>query len=241
MYAERLRVTVVEDCEVMRSLLVDELVAHGFDTDGCADAASLWQRLSRSPCDLVVLDIGLPDEDGFSVSRRLREHDGLSVVILTGYAGGAQQLFGTDQGVDAYLIKPVESPVLIDAIRRIRRRLVDREPIGAAGGDGWCLAEQGWSLHTPDRREIPLNAYERDLLHHLLGARGDGVTRARLQVALSRESHPLDAQRLDRVVRHLHHKVSLLSRCALPLKDDPVTGSLCLAGPGAPSFSLPSL
>lgn len=238
---ERLRVAVVEDYDVMRSLLVDDLTANGFQANGCADAAQLWRHLTRSPCDLVVLDVGLPDEDGFSVSRRLRGHSGVAVVMLTGYASTEHQILGVDQGADAYLIKPVESPILIATLKRVGQRLADREARGAVDSDGWRLADRGWLLRTPDQREIPLNAYERDLLHHLAAARGGAVTRARLQLALTRDPYPFDAERFDRVVTRLRQKVAALSECRLPLNDDVASASLCIASlQGAPDL-LPGL
>lgn len=225
MPAERLRVAVVEDYDVMRTLLVDDLTANGFQADGCADAGELWRHLTHSPCDLVVLDVGLPDEDGFSVSRRLRGHSGVAVVMLTGYAGNEHRLLGVAEGADAYLIKPVESAMLIATLNRVGRRRANGES-GLADTEGWRLIDQGWLLRSPDRREIPLNAYERDLLYHLLAARGATVSRARLQRALTREPYPFDEERFDLVVQRLRHKVTALSDCRFPLSDDPANGAL---------------
>lgn len=228
--ADPLRVAVVEDYKAMRSLLVENLTANGFQVDGCADAAALWRHLSHFPCDLVVLDVGLPDEDGFSVGRRLRSQVGVAVVMLTGYASHEHQILGVHEGADAYLVKPVESHVLVATLNRIGRRLYRQVPgMETPRRLGWQLAEQGWLLRAPDQKDITLNAYERDLLHCLAAARGAPVGGDALLAALTRDRYPFDRRRLDQVVRRLRHKVAALSGYRLPLRPGPVAGSFQVA------------
>ncbi|QJX02819.1 response regulator transcription factor [Alcanivorax sp. IO_7] len=122
--AERpLRVAVVEDYGPMRALLVRELVAGGFRAVGYPDAASLWRHFPDAAFDLVVLNIGLPDEDGFSVSRRLRRDTRVPVVMVSGYGSNEHQLLGLREGADAYLVKPVDIHVLLATLERLARRL----------------------------------------------------------------------------------------------------------------------
>lgn len=214
MLSDLLRVVVVEDYDAMRWLLVDDLTANGFQVDGCADAAGLWRHLTHFPCDLVLLDIGLPDEDGFSISRRLRACPGVAVVMLTGYASNEHQRLGVRDGADAYLVKPVESDVLIATLNGIAHRL-SRAP-GRASAD-WQLWEQAWVLRTPAQQNIPLNAYERGLLRRLAAARGAVVERADLLDALLPLCQTFDGALLERVIQRLHHKIATLSGARLPL------------------------
>lgn len=228
MATERLRVVVVEDDPAMRSLLVDDLHTDDFRVQGCADATALWQHLRDHPCDLVVLDIGLPDENGFSVCRRLHEQTEVATVIVSGYASNEHQTLGISEGADAYFIKPVESHVLVATLKRLGRRLGQHQEAEAiASIAGWQLLEQGWVLCTPNYRSIPLNAYERGLLCRLFAVDGATVPGDDLRLVLARENHAGSTRDLVRLVHWLQHKVAALSGCRLPLRFD-ADGGVCI-------------
>lgn len=221
MTTERLRVVVVEDDPAMRSLLVDELHSDDFRVQGCADATALWRYLREHPCDLVVLDIGLPDENGFSVCRRLHEQTEVATVIVSGYASNEHQTLGISEGADAYFIKPVESHVLVATLKRLGRRLSQHQQEEAvASVAGWRLLEQGWVLCTPNHRSISLNTYERGLLCRLFAAGGAVVPGDDLRLVIARGNRAGTARDLTRLVHWLQHKVAALSGCCLPLQFD---------------------
>ena len=221
MATKRLHVVVVEDDPAMRSLLVDDLHADDFRVQGCADATALWRYLKDHSCDLVVLDIGLPDENGFSVCRRLHEQTEVATVIVSGYASNEHQTLGISEGADAYFIKPVESHVLVATLKRLGRRLGQyQEEAAIASVAGWRLLEHGWVLCTPNHRSIPLNAYERELMHRLFAAGGATIPGDSLSLALAYGNRPSSARELVRLVHWLQHKVAALSGCRLPLQFD---------------------
>ena len=101
MSERRLDVVVVEDDPEQRELVVNEIAANGFNVKGCADATALWRHLTVSRCDLIVLDVGLPGEDGLSVAEHLRTASQVGIVMLTGYATSSDQVRGLRHGADA--------------------------------------------------------------------------------------------------------------------------------------------
>ena len=110
---QRKRILVVEDdLELREQILVPDLTEMGFDVQGAGSALEMYRYLIRSEVDAVVLDVGLPDEDGFSALTHLRRSADIAVVLLTGRSGSADQIRGLDGGADAYLVKPVETEVL---------------------------------------------------------------------------------------------------------------------------------
>jgi len=214
----RPRVAVVEDYGPMRALLLRDLAGSGFQVDGYADAASLWRHFSLHRFDLVVLNIGLPDEDGFSVSRRLRRQTNIPVVLLSGYGSHEHQLLGLRDGADAYLVKPVETRVLVATLQRLSRRLEPGEP-GSRYQRDWRLADQGWLLCAPDGADIALNGHERDLLRALAAAGGDGLDADRLGALLVRPGAAFERRLLGRMVWRLRRKIAAFTPLPPPLRE----------------------
>lgn len=241
MSGDGLRVVVVEDDPTMRLLLKSELVANGFQVHGCSDAASLWRYLERHACDLVLLDIGLPDEDGFSICRRLQNKSELAVVMLSGYGGAKNQTRGVAEGADAYLVKPVDSPVLVATLRKAAQRrpgLPGTARHGITVSPGWMLLEQGWVLYAPDDKSIPLNAHERNLLRLMVAADGMPVAVETLRAALVDNGTSSGFLSLDQVLRRLHDKIAILSGCRLPLHFNSSAGRFQIAPFAGPPPSL---
>lgn len=119
------RILIVEDEERIASFLVKGLRAQGYATDVAATGGEGLARALSGDVDLVILDIGLPDRDGFSVLRDLRQSDRrLPVVILTARDDVEDKVAGLDGGADDYVTKPFKFDELL---ARVRVRLRDRE------------------------------------------------------------------------------------------------------------------
>ncbi len=138
------RILIVEDEERIVSFLVKGLRAQGFATDvAITGSEGLALALSGS-FDLVILDIGLPDRDGFSVLRELRSHDQeLPVVILTARDDVADTVTGFEEGANDYVTKPFKFDELL---ARIRARL--REGGRATDVTVLEVADLALDLHT---------------------------------------------------------------------------------------------
>jgi two-component system OmpR family response regulator len=118
------RILVVEDDPEIRSLLKDYLHRQGLRVD-VADGGGTFDRLMAQygEPDLVVLDIMLPGEDGFSICRRLRATSRVPVIMLTARGDDIDRIVGLEMGADDYLAKPFNPRELLARIRAVLRRM----------------------------------------------------------------------------------------------------------------------
>ena len=127
-------VLVVDDEPRVREALTVVLREGGATVTAVPSAAAAIVALRQSPCDVVISDIGMPEEDGFSFMKRLRnlsEEEGATVpaIALTAYARAEDQSRATEVGFDLHLAKPVEADVLIGAIAKLARKGAARATI----------------------------------------------------------------------------------------------------------------
>ncbi len=215
----RARVAVVEDDEELRErIVVPALNAAGFEAMGLASALQLYRAWAGSPFDLVLLDVGLPDDDGFGIAGHLR---GLSpspgIVMYTGHGRTADRIRGLRAGVDAYLVKPADMEDVIETLRNIleRRR---RQDVSLPHPGGWSLDRQGWSLSTPSGVVVSLNQAERQIMKILAAAPGEPVSREALIANLTSDADEFDPHRLEMLIYRLRRKCLEKSGEALPLQ-----------------------
>ena len=116
-------ILVVEDEPTQRRLLVDYLARQGFKAIGVADGAALRRTLQREALALVLLDIGLPGEDGLALARWLREKSSKICIIMVTAAGETvDRIVGLESGADDYIPKPFEPRELLARIKSVLRR-----------------------------------------------------------------------------------------------------------------------
>lgn len=113
------RILLVDDEDEFRRELAEQLRLHeGFEVDEAASAREALQQVERHTYDALVLDVGLPDEDGRDLCRLLRKR-GIKapVLMLTAHAGDADTILGLDSGANDYVAKPVRLGVLLARLR----------------------------------------------------------------------------------------------------------------------------
>jgi len=126
-----MRVLIVEDDERLGRALTDVLRLHGFTVDLVPDAAGCLRGL-RKDTDVVVLDLGLPDRDGFELCARIRRERQVPIIIATARSDLPSRVHGLHLGADDYLVKPYDVRELLARIRAVTRRVRTRR----AGGPG---------------------------------------------------------------------------------------------------------
>jgi DNA-binding response OmpR family regulator len=118
-----MRLLLVEDNERLLSLTSAALARAGFETDGVANAADAEAALRAVSYSVMILDLGLPDQDGLTLLKKLRAAgDVLPVLILTARGGLDDRVRGLDLGADDYLVKPFAQEELLARIRVLLRR-----------------------------------------------------------------------------------------------------------------------
>ncbi|WP_181302327.1 response regulator transcription factor [Rhodanobacter sp. PCA2] len=202
-----LKIAILEDNDELReNILIPGLCKHGFDAMGAATAAELYRHMLSHRYDIVVLDIGLPDEDGLTVARHLRDLSGeLGIVMLSAEQGESDKLAALELGADVYLTKPVSIKVLVATLQSLARRLQLRpderiaQPIGS---------DVGYYLTSPQGKAIPLSVAERTILKALLEARPNPVAREALIGQVADDVYNFDPHRLDVMVHRLRRKMA---------------------------------
>jgi two-component system response regulator TctD len=118
-----MRLLVVEDNDELAQLLVKGLASEGFAADAVATAGEAREALATTRYAAVVLDLGLPDEDGLAVLREIRDrNDATPILVLTARGGVRDRVTGLRSGADDYLVKPFEFDELVARIRALLRR-----------------------------------------------------------------------------------------------------------------------
>jgi len=171
------RILVVEDEDAIAEPLAEGLRREGFDVDRAATGAA---ALSAATPDLVLLDLRLPDVDGFTVCRRLRARSDVPIIVVSAKGEEVDRVVGLELGADDYVVKPFGLRELVARIRAVTRR-------ARAGGDGQAVVRVGeLEVDVRARRarvggtEVVLTAKEFDLLALLAHEAGAVVPRTRI-------------------------------------------------------------
>jgi DNA-binding response OmpR family regulator len=214
-----LRVALLEDdAELRERILLPGLRQWGLDVTGFATVAELYLRLPQECFDILVLDVGLPDQDGFTVARYLRSTSSrMGIVMLTGRGSTGDRVHGLSAGADAYLAKPVDLELLAATLQSLSRRLDAGAP-RPPGQARWRLHANGWSLVAPGGGAVALTQAERSVLGLLLAHSGEAVPRETLIAALTPDVYDFDPHRLETLIHRLRRKVANGTREALPLR-----------------------
>lgn len=210
------RVVVVEDAAPLRDDLVEYLSGRGFAATGAATAAALRAILDAGAPDVIILDIGLPDGNGFELAREIRLARGLAcgIVVLTAFGDPDHRVEGLDSGADAYLVKHASLREIEATLRSVLRRL-GRPP---GGDEAWQLSRADWLLQAPGRAAVRLTGAEMAFVEALVAHAGETCSRAALAEALARPATAAGERNLDTLVRRLRRKIAAETGVDAPIK-----------------------
>jgi DNA-binding response OmpR family regulator len=113
---------VVDDEAPAREMVGDYLKLHGFEVTLCDGGKSLREAIIRQAPDLIVLDLNMPEEDGLSIIRTLKQQGSVPIIMLTATASPIDRVVGLELGADDYLAKPCELRELLARVRSVLRR-----------------------------------------------------------------------------------------------------------------------
>jgi DNA-binding response OmpR family regulator len=214
-----LRLVVLDDDELLRDrVLVPRLRQFGFEVLAIGHAAQMEAAVAQHKPDIVLLDIGLPDSDGFGVARWLRaELPNIGIVMLTGRSENIDRIRGLTEGGDAYLSKPVEIDILVATLHSLARRLKPSTQKPFVSQGTWRLDSDDWILISPLNGRVALSKTERCLLETFMGQLNQVISREVLIGTLTDDVHEFDPHRLDSLVHRLRRKVLFTLGMPLPL------------------------
>lgn len=154
-------ILLVDDDEEIRDLLHTYLSRAGFQVRTVGDGAAFRQAMGEVAADLVILDVMLPDEDGFSLCRWVRQHQRLAqvpIIMLTASSDEADRVIGLELGADDYIGKPFSPRELQARIKALLRRVGFAQERGA--GESQVLAFDEWRLDMVSHRLFHIDGEE---------------------------------------------------------------------------------
>ncbi len=168
------RILIVDDENELQNMVKEILAQAGYETDAALSCAQALEQFRAGKPDAVLLDVNLPDGDGFSLLGRLRERRDVPVLFLSARDEDADRLRGLGLGADDYITKPFLPQELLLRLNAVLRRVYREASPAARLGD----AEIDWGKSTVRRNgtETALTAKEFALLRRLWEARGNIVT-----------------------------------------------------------------
>jgi DNA-binding response OmpR family regulator len=211
-------IAVVDDEQPAREMVGDYLRMHGFSVSLCDGGASLRRSIAQQVPDLIVLDLNMPEEDGLSIIRDLKQRTGVPIIMLTATASAIDRVVGLELGADDYLAKPCELRELLARIRSVLRRSSQQpatpSPAGQPPpdrarvrfGTKW-LDHNAQALRDDEGNEHPLTASEYGLLKVFAANPKRVLSRERLmELANARDAEAFD-RAIDVRIMRIRRKV----------------------------------
>lgn len=199
-----MKIIVVEDQIDLQDELIYFLIKSGHEVRGVSNGIELDQAMALQWPDLLLLDIGLPGEDGIAIARRLRDTPGMAIVMLTARSAEEDRIRSFESGADNYLVKPVNYRELQAVLERTGQRL-NRASWEVPAT--WQLRRRERLLASPAGQEVPLTGMEVCLLEAMTRNAGKATSRRALVQAMGYDSVTFDERRLEVRISRLRKKI----------------------------------
>jgi two-component system alkaline phosphatase synthesis response regulator PhoP len=203
-------IAVVEDEEDIRALVAAGLAREGFRVSQFPDGRDLLAALCREKPDLVVLDVMLPDADGFAICRAIRGDRTLAslpVIMLTARAGESDRVLGLELGADDYVAKPFSPKELAARVRAVLRRTTAKPAGGRIDAGGGLAVDTDRREASVHGQPVSLTQAEFGILHLLAQRPGWVFSRERILDHLWGEEKTVTDRSVDAHVKHLRDKL----------------------------------
>lgn len=200
-------ILIVEDEPILREIMKDYLLEEGFkvlEADEGKKALTLFQD---HEVDLIILDIMLPELDGWSVCKRIRKVSNVPIIMLTARSDEDDTLLGFELGADDYVTKPYSPPILLARAKRLLEIRQIREQ------EDDTLSSSGISIHFPsrtvsvDREHCSLTHTEFEILAYLMKNKGIIITRDQLITKIWGYDFVGDDRTVNSHIRNLRSKL----------------------------------
>ena len=222
------RIAIVEDDTDQLHNIEEFLLDCGYDVWGVGSAEAFYKGFTMHPVDVVILDIGLPGEDGLSVASLLKSKPEVGVIILSARDALTDRLAGMRAGADRYFVKPVNLLELVANIDATASRLVPTAmatpgtpaaPVPHAGAAAsWVLTAKDWVLTSPQGKSLQLTTHELMFVQQLIRADGQPVSKRELTEHLFGSRVQNGAERLNLLLTRLRKKAAEAFDEPLPVK-----------------------
>ena len=201
-----MRVLVVEDEKDLNRVITRKLKAEGYSVDSCFDGAEALDYMEMTPYDVIVMDIMMPEKNGYQVLKEMREKGNRSpVLFLTARDALEDRVKGLDLGADDYLVKPFHFEELMARIRVMLRRN------HGSVSNRLALADLTLDCDTHEVRRgekrIELSAKEFSILEYMLRNKGIVLSREKLETHIWNYEYHGASNMIDVYIRYLRLKI----------------------------------
>jgi len=211
--AESGRIIVVEDDSDFRDSIVETLTIYGYEATGAKSALDFYHKVAQKSYALVILDLGLPDQNGVVLAEFIRQNTNMRIIILTARSSLESRISAYKAGADTYLLKPVNTDELIASVESNLGRLhpkgkdeqnCDLHPLEPVAPE-WQLMRAAATIIAPTGEKMSLSLKEVDFLAYLASNPND-VSRQELTAALGYDDVTSGSKALDVLVHRLRQK-----------------------------------
>jgi len=203
------KIVIVEDEPNISEVVSLYLKRAGYAVTSYADGLEALNALNDQLPDLIILDVMLPGMDGFALTRQLRDHSDVPIILLTSRRDETDRIAGLELGADDYVVKPFSPQELVSRVRAVLRRSGSLQETGAENvlvlGD--LAINPQMRLVTVKEQEIVLTAKEFDLLHHMALHPRQVFTREQLLESIWGMSEYIDPSTVTVHIRRLREKI----------------------------------
>lgn len=199
-------VLIVEDQQVLREIMKEYLMDEGYEVLEAGDGSQALTLFQEHEVHLIILDIMLPELDGWSVCRRIRKVSNVPILMLTARADEDDTLLGFELGADDYVVKPCSPPILLARAKRLLETRQMHEP-------GDVLSGGGITIHLPSRtvsmegKNCSLTHTEFEILAYLMKNKGIILTREQLMTKIWGYDFVGEDRTLSSHIRNLRSKL----------------------------------
>ena len=204
---QNITVLIVDDEERMRKLIKDFLIKKNYSIIEAKDGEDAVEKFNenKEKIDLVLLDIMMPKQDGWSVLRKIRQESKVPVVMLTARGEEQDDLFGFELGVDEYISKPFSPKILVARVEALLKRTKNEEKVLNNVG-GIVIDDEGRTV-TVDGSLIELSLREYELFKYLVDNKGVALSRDKILNNVWNYDYYGDSRTIDSHIKKIRHKI----------------------------------
>ena len=200
-------ILIVDDESRIRKLIKDFIEQEEYSVLEAADGEEAVEQFESNinKVKLVILDVMMPKQDGWSALRQIRQISNVPVIMLTARSEEQVELFGYELGVDEYVSKPFSPKILIAKIKAILQRTSPKE-IEKKNYDGIEIDTEGRNI-TVDGKQVELSLREYELLKYLLDNENIALSRDKILNNVWNYDYYGDSRTIDSHIKKIRHKL----------------------------------
>lgn len=198
-------ILVADDEQRMRKLVCDFLKKEGYSTFEAQNGKQALDIFSSNNIDLLILDVMMPEYDGWAVCREIRKSSMVPIIMLTARGEESDELFGFDLGADEYISKPFSLRILMARVQALLRRTDQiRQPLRSLGA---LKIDEGAHYVYIDQQPVDLTPKEFELLVYLADHPSQALTREQILNAVWNYDYYGDMRTVDAHIKNIRLKL----------------------------------